>query len=182
MPIFTIFARLYGIPKFKNMKIIEAGKSDAQTINKLAAQIWEPTYKDILSVEQLHYMFDMMYHPDTIEKQIIEKKIKYIMINNDGEYFGFASYEIDYEPLVTKVHKIYVLPEAQGRGAGAYMLQHIEKDALYQQNTIVTLNVNRFNKAQHFYDKLGFENTGSEDINIGRGYLMEDYIMVKKLL
>ena len=32
-----------------------------------------------------------------------------------------------------------------------------------------------------FYEKLGFETVGEEDLEIGNGYFMNDYIMEKKL-
>ena len=73
------------------------------------------------------------------------------------------------------------MPQAQGKGIGALMLDKITGIALQNGNTIVQLNVNRYNKAVKFYEKAGFVKTGEEDINIGNGYLMEDYIMEKKL-
>jgi len=41
--------------------------------------------------------------------------------------------------------------------------------------------VNRYNAAKGFYEKLGFEITGTEDIDIGDGYFMNDFTMEKKL-
>jgi ribosomal protein S18 acetylase RimI-like enzyme len=43
------------------------------------------------------------------------------------------------------------------------------------------LNVNRYNKARFFYEKLGFVIMKEEDIDIGSGYYMIDYVMEKKL-
>jgi ribosomal protein S18 acetylase RimI-like enzyme len=43
------------------------------------------------------------------------------------------------------------------------------------------LNVNRNNKALGFYQKFGFVILREEDIDIGNGYFMNDYIMVCKL-
>lgn len=68
-------------------------------------------------------------------------------------------------------------------GAGKLLLEAVEAKAIENQSGAVSLNVNRFNKAQTFYEKLkhGFEIVGEEDINIGLGYLMEDYKLLKKL-
>jgi ribosomal protein S18 acetylase RimI-like enzyme len=41
--------------------------------------------------------------------------------------------------------------------------------------------VNRFNKAVSFYQKMGFEIVGEEDVELDHGYLMEDYKMEFKL-
>ena len=43
------------------------------------------------------------------------------------------------------------------------------------------LNVNRFNKSVDFYKNLGFIIIGEEDIDIGKEYLMEDFVMELKL-
>jgi ribosomal protein S18 acetylase RimI-like enzyme len=43
------------------------------------------------------------------------------------------------------------------------------------------VNVNRHNKALHFYEKYGFKIIREEDIDIGEGYFMNDYVMELKL-
>jgi ribosomal protein S18 acetylase RimI-like enzyme len=104
----------------------------------------------------------------------LQKRTEYLWV--------FASYEFNYkgEPK-TKIHKIYILPETQGKGIGKKLLDYIVEKAKENRNTILSLNVNRYNSAYEFYVKIGFEKKGEEDINIGNGYLMEDYIMEKQL-
>jgi GNAT superfamily N-acetyltransferase len=163
------------------MEILKAGPADAQLINNLAAMVWEPTYREILTKAQLDYMFEMMYSPASLQQQFNERGHQFLLAKQDGVFYGFASYEINYKPGITKIHKLYVLPESQGRGVGALLLKAIEREATTAGNTAVTLNVNRFNKAFHFYTKTGFTKAGEEDIHIGNGYLMEDFIMEKQL-
>ena len=163
------------------MEIVKASLKDILLINKLAEQVWEPTYKEILSPEQLQYMFTMMYSKESISEQIVSKGHEYLLVKDDAQYYGFTSYEINAKPGVTKIHKIYVLPNAQGKGVGRILLSAVEKEAVAMNNKVITLNVNRFNKALHFYKKTGFQKVGEEDIDIGRGYLMEDFIMEKHL-
>ena len=52
--------------------IRKATIDDRSLIHDLASRIWENTYGKILSKEQLDYMFDMMYAPDNILKQMEE--------------------------------------------------------------------------------------------------------------
>lgn len=163
------------------MKILKAGINDVSNIHHLAGQVWEPTYKDILSQEQLVYMFNQMYSHEAITSQITHQGHKYIIAKDENGYCGFTSYQLDYKPATVKIHKIYVLPGMQGRGVGKLMLDAVENDACKNRNNVLTLNVNRFNKAIHFYTRTGFANIGSEDIHIGNGYLMEDYIMQKSI-
>ena len=74
-----------------------------------------------------------------------------------------------------------MLPETQGKGLGKMLLQSVEQAAEAFDAHTLSLNVNRFNKARTFYIKLGFETLEEVDIEIGHGYLMQDYIMEKKL-
>lgn len=41
--------------------------------------------------------------------------------------------------------------------------------------------MNKHNEAEKFYKHLGFETIGTEDIDIGSGFLMEDKVMAKKI-
>jgi ribosomal protein S18 acetylase RimI-like enzyme len=73
------------------------------------------------------------------------------------------------------------LPESQGKGAGKLLIDSVVKAATENQSDVVSLNVNRFNKAVSFYQKMGFEIVGKEDVELDHGYLMEDYKMEFKL-
>nr|WP_255424468.1 GNAT family N-acetyltransferase [Apibacter sp. HY039] len=76
---------------------------------------------------------------------------------------------------------MYVLPDTQGKGIGKKLIQEVEKRAIKEKNKLLILNVNRFNKAVSFYKNMGFSISGSENIDIGKGFLMEDYIMEKEV-
>ena len=163
------------------MEIVKAGVQHIDLINDLAARVWEPTYRDILSAEQLSYMFDMMYSNDAIHEQLSKKGHKFLLAKEDKAFLGFASFELNYKPQTTKIHKLYVMPGEQGRGIGYFLEQAIAREAVNAGNSIITLNVNRYNSAISFYIRAGYLKAGEEDIHIGNGYLMEDYIMEKIL-
>lgn len=73
------------------------------------------------------------------------------------------------------------MPDAQGKGLGKILIEETESQAIKKRNSKLLLNVNRQNKARLFYEKLGFKIAYSEDIEIGNGYLMNDYVMVKEV-
>ncbi|WP_225975267.1 GNAT family N-acetyltransferase [Anseongella ginsenosidimutans] len=75
---------------------------------------------------------------------------------------------------------MYVLPETQGKGTGRFLINTVELKAKEQGCQVLELNVNRFNKARSFYEKLGFKVQRTEDIPIGP-FFMNDYIMQKIL-
>ena len=163
------------------MQIRKAGVEDFEIINDLAIKTWHDAYDKILSAEQVTYMLDMMYSLAAITEQISIKGHHFLLLSEDDKYLGFASYELNYLSGITKLHKLYVLPETQGRGAGRLLISKIEEAAANNNNDKVSLNVNRYNSAVHFYLKNGYAKTREEDINIGNGYLMEDFIMEKSL-
>ncbi|NDV79532.1 GNAT family N-acetyltransferase [Dysgonomonas sp. 511] len=162
------------------MEIIKAEKAHIQTIRTLADEVWPETFKELLSPEQIAYMIEMMYSELSLEKQMAEGH-QYLLAKKDGEYLGYVSYELNYKGTgYTKIHKIYVLPAGQGTGVGRLFIETVSGIAKENNNTGVSLNVNRYNKAINFYRRMGFEIAGSEDIDIGNNFLMEDYIMNKE--
>lgn len=159
------------------MVIVEAKAEQLAVIQSLAYKIWPSAYGEILSKEQLNYMLDTFYNLNYLQNQL-ETGQHFILILNQNAAVGFASYEFNFDNSnKTKVHKIYVLPEIQGKGMGKILMDFIRNKAFKNYNSGLLLNVNRYNKALNFYEKYGFINVKTVDIAIGNGYLMEDYIL-----
>ena len=164
------------------IEIHNAENEDYAVIRKIAEATWPVTYGAILSKEQIDYMFDMMYTVAVLKEQAEVKKHHFLIAKENGEALGFASYELHYgNQPVTKIHKIYILPTTQGKGIGKLLIDSISNAAIASNDSMLSLNVNRYNSAFTFYIKSGFEKVAEEDIAIGNGYLMEDYVMEKQL-
>jgi ribosomal protein S18 acetylase RimI-like enzyme len=164
------------------MKISIATKSQLEIIRDLAYKIWPSTYGKILSQEQLNFMLAKFYNLNYLENQLINENQVFLLIEENDKYLGFCAYELNCESSnKTKLHKIYVLPETQGKGIGKILLNEVEKIALENNNLSLFLNVNRYNNAQEFYKKQGYSIIKTIDIEIGNGYLMEDFVMEKTL-
>ena len=162
--------------------ISEAKAENIKTIQEITYTTWPITYGKILSEEQLDYMLDLFYSDEALNNQLDKKEQLFYMISEDETTLGFIGIEHHYknEP-VTRIHKIYLLPETQGKGIGKKVIVEIQKLALENNSSSLSLNVNRFNSALSFYKKIGFEVIDEVNIDIGNGYLMEDYVMKKKL-
>lgn len=157
-----------------------ATESDISTIQFLAEAIWEPTYKSILSKEQINFMFEMIYTEEALRKQMQEGQ-QFILLFEKEEAVGFAAFSVKVAAdKIYKLNKIYLLPACQGKGLGNKLLSEVE--AIVKQNggAILDLNVNRHNKALHFYNHCGYQIHQEEDIPIGP-YWMNDYVMRKTL-
>lgn len=102
--------------------IRKATIDDRSLIHDLASRIWENTYGKILSKEQLDYMFDMMYAPDNILKQMEELHHQYFIILADDMPAGYLSIEKTGENTYN-FQKIYSLPEMHGTGIGRFIIE-----------------------------------------------------------
>ncbi|WP_276380397.1 GNAT family N-acetyltransferase [Flavobacterium sp. H4147] len=164
------------------IQITEAALKDIAKIQEIAHITWPITYGEILTKEQLEYMLDLIYSNETLSNQIQNKEQLFYLISDADSVIGFIGIEHNYKnEAITKIHKIYLLPETQGKGFGKMVFDEIGKMALENNSATLLLNVNRFNTALNFYKKLGFEIKETVDIEIGNGYLMEDYVMGKQI-
>jgi GNAT superfamily N-acetyltransferase len=161
----------------ETLLIRPADLDDINIIGFLAQQIWPATYGDILSAEQLKYMLKQIYSPRALRRQMVNEHQQFLIVEQAEEPIGFASWSAMPVPGVYKLHKLYVLPGRQGKGMGRTLLQVIFDAIRPEGATRLRLNVNRHNKARQFYERMGFTVIGEEDIDIGHGYFMNDYIM-----
>lgn len=161
--------------------IFEATVEDFETIRRIAHTTWPVTYGEILSKAQLEYMLEKMYSDATLNVNLNQGH-HFLLLEQEKVCLGFASFEHGYlGKKCTRLHKIYLLPETQGKGLGKLLLDKVTTLAKENHSDTISLNVNRFNKAFAFYKKMGFEVVAEEDLAIGNGYLMEDYKMEKKI-
>jgi len=158
-----------------------AEPEDINTIGYLAQQIWPKTYGEILTPEQMRYMLQLFYSPLSLRHQMLEDKQQFLLVEEEEEPIGFASWGASAEAGVYKLHKLYVLPGRQGKGLGKTILDFIYEDIRPLGARALRLNVNRYNKARQFYEKMGFSVIREEDVDIGNNYFMNDFVMEKQM-
>ncbi|MEM6397410.1 MAG: GNAT family N-acetyltransferase [Bacteroidota bacterium] len=155
--------------------------ADLAEVHRLAHIVWPPTFSGILSATQIDYMLDMMYSIDALRQQVEERGHVFHLLQEGDKNVGYVSHQIDYLPGTTKIHKLYALPDYQGRGHGRFMVDRISDFGRAAGQHTLRLDVNYQNNAIGFYQKLGFEIVERIDTDIGHGYLMEDYVMERRL-
>ncbi len=154
---------------------------DVELIQDIAARVWPQTYSTIISAEQIHYMLDMMYSAASLREQMTEKNCEFIIVSGTERSFGFASFS----PLnneIFRLHKLYVDVATQGLGLGKMLLEEVESRCGERGGAQLELNVNKYNKAKTFYEKNGFAIFREEVLDIGNGFVMDDFVMRKSLL
>lgn len=159
------------------IEINQLNKEDVVIVHHLAHEIWPHTFKDILSKDQIDYMLDWMYNIQTLQEQV-QTGYLYYLAKYEGIPVGFLALEPNFpDQNYLRIHKIYVNPKTQKKGIGRALINHSIDIAFDLDQTALHLNVNRFNDAVEFYKHIGFKITKEENIDIGKGYYMEDYVM-----
>lgn len=162
------------------LQIIPNSDTQFTAVRAIAFEVWPKTYGNILNAAQIEYMLDKMYSITSLQEQANQKKHHFILVREGNETVGFASYEHHAGALEkTKIHKIYVLSSQQGKGTGKALVNYIVNEAKAKGDKSLFLNVNKYNSAIHFYQKIGFVIAKEEVIDIGNGFVMDDYVMEK---
>lgn len=154
--------------------------ADIPTIIGLAEATWEPTYRFIISKEQIEYMYRVIYTPASLHRQMADEGHTFLVLYADDHAVGYASFSSLPEGGLFKLHKIYVLPSHQGQRLGQQLVQAVEEATRAAGGSALELNVNRYNPAVAFYERQGFQQHREEDIPIGP-YWMNDYVLRKEL-
>jgi GNAT superfamily N-acetyltransferase len=160
--------------------IREATTADIEAILQIAQQTWWPTYEPLLGKEQVAYMLDEIYSQEKITDQVKNNKQTFLLLLEDEQPVAFAAYSPrEEDPEIYKLHKLYCLPVTQGKGYGRILINEVIDKTKEAGKHKLDLNVNRYNKAKDFYEKMGFTIAYEEDIAIGP-YWMNDYVMRKE--
>ena len=164
------------------MEIKIATADDLKIIKELAETIWPICYGEIISNEQINYMLDLIYSPQALKSQL-QKGHQFIIALEENTPVGFASFseKSKEEPSVFRLHKLYVVTTLHAKGIGSFLQDYVCAESKKAGAHLLELNVNKYNPAKNFYDRKGFNILKEEVIDIGNGYVMDDYVMTKHL-
>ena len=142
----------------------------------LAKEIWNEYSICFISQEQIDYMLDKFQSEQAVKGQINYQHYRYYFLEEDGENFGYFALQQQKGALF--LSKIYIKKEFRGKGyARKAFVNAIVPLARELELPKITLTVNKYNFASIMtYEKLGFLRVGSQETNIGGGYVMDDYV------
>ena len=156
------------------LSIRPATLSDRALIRSVSERTWPSTYGHIISQEQIDFMLDWMYSDESLATQM-NTGCKFYVANLNGSDIGFCS--VSEEDGAHKLNKLYVLPTAQGTGAGKALLKKCIEVAKASESSSLFLQVNKQNNAYNFYLKHGFIKEAEFKFDIGNGFFMDDYVL-----
>ena len=146
---------------------------DINTVAALADEIWREHYEPIIGLAQVEYMLEKFQSAAAIAAQISEQGFRYYLIGEQNHigYLGFQR-----EDDVMFLSKLYVKKSARGQGVGARAVGFLRGLAKKQGMEKIRLTVNKGNAlAIAAYERAGFTRTGELVIDIGGGYVMDDF-------
>jgi len=154
--------------------------ADAEAIAALAGEIWRAHYADIISGAQIEYMLQQRYDPALIRAELAGGDIGWDKLVVDGVIVGYAAYYAGVQAVEMKLDKLYVHHDHQRRGYGGLLIERAAAAARARGCKAVMLAVNKANaKAIAAYKKYGFRIREAIVQDIGGGFVMDDYVMVK---
>lgn len=159
--------------------ILAKNQLDIDLISQLANTIWHEHYTSIIGAAQVEYMVDKFQSKDAINQQIKEGYLYYI-INYENDAVGYLCIKKDQGDLF--LSKIYIDKDYRGKKIGRAAMTFVEERAKELDCTSIALTVNKNNtNSIQAYQNMGFESKGPIIIDIGNGFIMDDYKMMKLL-
>ena len=162
--------------------IVRARHGQLPEVQRLAGVIWRAHYPGIITHEQIEYMLERGYALDTLAGFLDAPGRALELAAVDGDLAGFAAWYVTDNPAEAKLDKLYVLQSRQRNGLGGRLMACVEGHARDAGARTLVLNVNKNNiSAVRAYGKHGFAIREAVVVDIGRGFVMDDYVMAKPI-
>lgn len=155
---------------------------DFDTVARLADTIWRGHYGTMISMAQIDYMLDGRYTAENLGRYIDSDARWMRVLRVDGQAAGYCSWSLGEREDEVKMEQLYLLAEHKGKGLGGLMLRTIEEACRALGRPVLYLTVNKGNlDSIAVYLRSGFAVREEVVFDIGNGYVMDDYVMVKRV-
>jgi diamine N-acetyltransferase len=163
----------------KNMIIEVKNYVQIEIVEQLAIEIWNEYFVPIIGKAQVDYMLEKFQSKQAISQQIKEDYL-YFLIESDEEFVGYFAVLPKEDELF--LSKLYIKSRYRKKGFGREALKFIEQLAHNKGPNKITLTVNKNNHSTiRAYQKMGFKNVSASIKDIGGGFVMDDFLMEKKI-
>ena len=161
------------------MELKKVTKEEVPALAALASEIWHEYWKTLLSKEQIEYMVENFQSEKAMYKQINEDSYSYYFIiqnSNIAGYFGICP-----EDGYMFLSKLYLKKDFRGQGLGRQAFEEIKKITKNSGLNKIQLTVNKYNtNTIKAYEHWGLDTIDAVVTDIGKGFVMDDYIMEYK--
>ena len=144
---------------------------------KLAKEIWNEYFPPIIGQAQVDHMLQKFQNEQAIAEQTAGG-YEYFFITHDEVNIGYVGFKRNLLDNVLELSKFYVHADNRNNGVGRQAMTIIKQEASESGLEKIVLKVNRDNSlAINAYLKYGFKKVGESNIDIGDGFIMEDWVL-----
>lgn len=144
---------------------------------QLAHKIWNQHYVPIIGQDQVDYMLGKFQDFEAISNQI-KNGYEYFVIFNQNIPSGYLALVPNQNDKKLMISKIYVDSDFRGLGLGSKLMEFTLETAKEGTFECVWLTVNKNNiKTIEWYKSKGFIIKQKIEMDIGNGFIMDDYLM-----
>lgn len=146
----------------------------------LADEIWHEYFPCILTPEQIDYMVDKFQSRHAMADQMAHQNYRYYFISLDGTPVGYIGIQPGDGKLF--LSKLYLKKEYRGQGLASRAFDFLEELCQKEGLRAIWLTVNKYNDhSLAVYRRRGFQTVRSQVTDIGRDFVMDDYVLEKTL-
>lgn len=158
------------------------------SVAALAEEIWYEFYVPLIGRAQVDYMVGKFQNVAAMQSQIAQGYEYFLVRQLDtaaeeapqGRDIGYCA--VQQQPGgALFLSKFYLHKSARGSGTGRKCMEFIEGLARRRELSLLWLTVNKGNPSVQAYQRLGFRIAADLVMDIGGGYVMDDYRMEKSL-
>lgn len=154
------------------------------SVAALAHEIWYEYYVPLIGRAQVDYMVGKFQNVPAMQAQIAQGYEYFLVQREDGSGaardIGYCAVQEQPERVLF-LSKLYLHHAARGAGTGRTCMEFIEGLARRRGLSQLWLTVNKGNPAVQAYQRLGFRIAADLVMDIGDGFVMDDYRMEKPL-
>lgn len=157
-------------------------KEDIEVFAEMASEIWHEYWPCLLSEEQIDYMVEKFQSVSAITTDINENNYEYWFLEDEGRTVGYTGGCVESDTNRFFISKIYLYASERGKGYASQVIAFYESLCKDRGLQAMYLTVNRENElGVRAYRGKGFETIETKVSDIGRGFVMDDFIMEKKI-
>lgn len=153
-----------------------------EPLRELASGIWRTHYPGIISPAQIEYMLHGRFTAEALGGYLDCSSRWLELLYVEARLSGYCSYALGDAADELKLEQLYLHAELRGQGLGGFLLERVEARARTFGRTRVVLTVNKANSgAIAVYRRRGFTVRAEVCVDIGGGFVMDDFVMEKSL-
>ncbi|SNR36729.1 GNAT family N-acetyltransferase [Lutibacter flavus] len=151
--------------------------NDIEITAQLAHKIWNDHYVPIIGQNQVDYMLAKFQSFNAISNQL-ENGYEYFLISENNKPIGYLGLISNSESKKMMISKIYINQNERGAGYGKQLIDFTIKLAKEKGMETIWLTVNKNNSNSiKWYQKLNFKIKNEVEMDIGNGFIMDDFVM-----